>query len=42
MPRNSRSLIIGNLFVHNMVQGINREYIFENDIQKKIVRNCIQ
>ncbi len=34
MPRNSRHLIAGNLFIHNMVQGINREYIFENYMQK--------
>ena len=33
MPRKSRCLI-GNLFIHNMVQGINREYIFEQDTQK--------
>lgn len=33
MPRKSRCLI-GNLFIHNMVQGINREYIFERDIEK--------
>lgn len=33
MPRKPRKLI-GNAFVHSMVQGINREYIFENDIQK--------
>jgi len=33
LPRKARQLI-GNGFVHNMVQGINREYIFEDDIQK--------
>lgn len=33
MPRISRKLI-GSAFVHNMVQGINREYIFQNKNQK--------
>ena len=31
--RKARNLI-GNLITHNMVQGINREYIFEKDEEK--------
>lgn len=41
MPRKSRKLI-GNAFAHSMVQGINREYIFENDIQKNKYRRLIK
>ena len=33
MPRKSRELI-GSVFMHNMVQGINKEYIFQKEIQK--------
>lgn len=33
MPRKSRK-ILGNIFLHNMVQGINREYIFQDNKQK--------
>lgn len=33
MPRTSRK-IIGNIFMHNMVQGIDREYIFQKEKQK--------
>lgn len=33
MPRKSRKLI-GNAFMHNMVQGINKEYIFQREMQK--------
>ena len=34
MPRLARNLL-GNIFIHNMVQGINKEYIFEEDFQKQ-------
>lgn len=34
MPRIARKNLIGNLFVHNMVQGINKEYIFQNTEDK--------
>lgn len=33
MPRKSRELI-GSAFMHNMAQGINKEYIFQNEMQK--------
>lgn len=33
MPRKSRQLI-GSAFIHNMVQGINKEYIFESESEK--------
>lgn len=33
MPRKSRKLI-GSAFIHNMVQGINKEYIFESESKK--------
>lgn len=33
MPRKARRLI-GSLFIHNMVQGINQEYIFQEDEDK--------
>lgn len=33
MPRKSRKLI-GSAFIHNMVQGINKENIFQNKIEK--------
>lgn len=33
MPRKSRKLI-GSAFIHNMVQGINRENIFQSKVQK--------
>lgn len=33
MPRKSRNLI-GSAFVHNMVQGINKEYIFQSEGEK--------
>ena len=38
MARTARKNLIGNLFIHNMVQGINKEYIFEHaeDKQKYI------
>lgn len=34
MPRKARRLI-GSLFIHNMVQGINQEYIFQEDEDKR-------
>lgn len=34
MPRNARNLL-GNILIHNMVQGINKEYIFKGDVEKK-------
>lgn len=33
MPRKSRNLI-GSAFIHNMVQGINKEYIFQSETEK--------
>lgn len=33
MPRIARTLL-GNIFIHNMVQGINKEFIFETEYQK--------
>ncbi len=33
MPRKSRKLI-GSAFIHNLVQGINKEYIFESESEK--------
>ena len=33
MPRKSRNLI-GSAFIHNMVQGINKEYIFQREEEK--------
>lgn len=33
MPRKSRNLI-GSAFIHNMVQGINKEYIFQSEREK--------
>ena len=33
MPRESRNLI-GSAFIHNMVQGINKEYIFQREEEK--------
>lgn len=33
MPRVSRKLI-GSSYVHNMVQGINKEYIFQSEKEK--------
>lgn len=33
MPRKSRELI-GSVFMHSMVQGINKEYIFQKEMQK--------
>ncbi len=41
MPRISRSLI-GSAFIHNMVQGINKEYIFENEKYKEKYLNLIE
>ena len=34
MPRQSRKTLVSN-FVHIMVQGINKEFIFENKYNKK-------
>lgn len=34
MPRIARKNLIGNLFIHNMVQGINKEYIFQHTEDK--------
>ncbi len=34
MPRKSRNQLVGNFF-HVMIQGINKEFIFEKDIYKK-------
>ena len=41
MPRKSRELI-GSVLNHNMVQGINREYIFQNDKQKMKYLNLLK
>lgn len=41
MPRISRNLI-GSAFIHNMVQGINKEYIFENEKYKEKYLNLIK
>lgn len=41
MPRISRNLI-GSAFIHNMVQGINKEYIFENEKYKEKYLNLIE
>ncbi len=40
MPRISRKNLSGNFF-HAMVQGINREYIFNSDKNKKVYKNII-
>ena len=41
MPRIARNLL-GEFFIHNMVQGINREFIFENDKQKQKYLNLMK
>lgn len=41
MPRTARKLL-GNIYIHNMVQGINREYIFESNYQKKKYFNLMK
>lgn len=41
MPRVARNLL-GEIFTHNMVQGINREFIFENDKQKQKYLNLMK
>lgn len=41
MARQPRKLI-GNIFLHNMVQGLNKEYIFENIDEKNKYKNLIK
>lgn len=41
MPRTARKLL-GNIFIHNMMQGINKEYIFQNDYQKNKYINLMR